>query len=763
MNSSTLQILQRSVALLCVAPTLLTAATVDTFDGGGTAATNVQGGGGAAASVVAGGPNGNFLRLTTAGQNGTDNRYTYALTDTGAFDTITADFDFRILSPGADGFSFSLIPTSVFGTSGDGPAFTAEEPNFAGMLGIGFDLYDNLNNVSAHWNGNQLNELSVPRNGGPGVNFRENGVFNRVTAQLQRVGNGSNLTLTLTGNSLGTPGTPYKALEFALPNMLPYQNRVQFAGRTGGINQTVDIDNLNVAYSNPFTGLATAAPTGRLTQNFDSSGTTNYRAQQNNLRDDGTFRPGAILKAAEAGSSGAYLRLVSEIGSQNNQIAFDRAFDAGVSNVTEVLKFDARLTSSGTPADGMGILFLPTSTQGFSGAGIGSSEEPNHAGIFGVGLDVYNNGGGEQAPGISLHWNGVQVGDFAIPNPAIALGQFHSFEIVRTPVAGGLSVSVNITPDVNGTPGAPVSVVSNFFVAGARNYDNRVEFAARTGGASASHDLDNISSLQLAAAAQSKTHTNFDQGNGSGWKAFRSGEGSVPQIQNDSAPNGDYLRLMHDNNNQTNSVAFDQQSDGIVGSASGIVAEFDTRMTPGGNPGDGFSMMLIPTATYGTTGLGAITQGGFVSEEPNAPGVFGLAFDLYNGGSPFNEISLHWNGNAVTAGDPGFDLDSSLFHHVRLTLTESGSDVLASLSLIPDVFGSPGAQVNLFSDLLIPGMSLYDYRVEFGARSGGATVAVDLDNISVNTVPEPGSAAMLCLGLGVLLRRRRKLELREDH
>lgn len=752
------QILRKSIALLCLAPTLATAATVDTFSGGGTPATITRlGDPGTDATIQTGGPTGDFLRLTTT-LNGTNNHYSYERSDLGAFDTIDAQFDFRILNPGADGFSLALLPTSLYGISGDGPNYTAEDPNIAGAFGLAFTLYPGLRDVSVHWDGTQLSQYSASNTAGIGVNFRDNAVFNRALATLQRVGNGTNVTVTLTGDINGTGGPTYKAFEIVLPNALPYENRVQFAGRTGGVNQIADIDNVNVTYSNPFTGLGSVAPTGRLFQNYDSSGTTNYRIQQNGLRDDATFRPGPILKPAEPGSNGAFLRVVSDVGGQNNQVAFDRAFDGGASNVREVLKFDARITSAGNnPADGMGILFLPTSVQGLNGTGLASSEAPNHVGVFAVGFDVYNNGSGDQAPGVSLHWNGVQVADVAINNPAVGLGQFHNFEIIRTPVAGGLNVSVNITPDINGTPGAVIPLISDFFVAGASNYDYRVEFAARTGGAFASHDIDNIQSSQLAVAPLSKTRTNFSSGDGSGWKAYRFGQGNPSFVQNDSAPNGEYLRLMHQNNSQINSVVFDQQADGIVGSASGIVASFDTRMIPSGNPGDGFSFMLIPTGLYGTTGPGALAGVGFAAEEPNSAGVFGLAFDLYNGGSPFNELSLHWNGAAVATADPGFDLDSSVFHHVSLTLTESGSDVLASLTLTPDIFGAPGAPVNVFNNFVIPGMSLYDYRVEFGARSGGATVAVDLDNIDVATVPEPGSFALLALGtVGTLLRRRRR-------
>ena len=39
----------------------------------------------------------------------------------------------------ADGLGLVLIPTSDWGTTGDGPGFTAEEPNVPGSLGFGID------------------------------------------------------------------------------------------------------------------------------------------------------------------------------------------------------------------------------------------------------------------------------------------------------------------------------------------------------------------------------------------------------------------------------------------------------------------------------------------------------------------------------------------------------------------------------------------------------------------------------------------------
>jgi hypothetical protein len=391
-----------------------------------------------------------------------------------------------------------------------------------------------------------------------------------------------------------------------------------------------------------------------------------------------------------------------------------------------------------------------------AGNGIASSEEPNHPGMLGIGFDVFGNGGTDVAPGVSVHWNGSKLRDVALP-AEFALGQFHQVQVIREPVANGLSLSVLGIPNVNGVPGAPVTIIDKFFVPGATNYDYRVQFSGRTGGSNADHDVDNIVASQIAKAPQATTKADFASLDDSGWKGYLYRVGAPPEVRNDFGLNGNYIRLIHDgNNDQLNSIAFDKQVDGSISGRTGINAQLDFRMSSLDASADGFAFMLIPTSIFGNTGPGAAGTGGFVAEEPNVPGVFGIGVDVYDN---INEVSAHWDGNVISFLDVDralVDLDIGAFHQMRVELRQSGFDTLLDLILTPDVFGVPGAPVPVFDDLIIPGMNLYDYRLEIAGRTGGLNVSVDVDNIIAQTIPEPGSAALLCASAALLSMSRRR-------
>ncbi len=220
-------------------------------------------------------------------------------------------------------------------------------------------------------------------------------------------------------------------------------------------------------------------------QDFDSTGTAYTLA--------GSGPP--MVLPADVGSAGSFLRLVPASGSQSGRVAFDRTASGGVGTV--VANFDFRVTppSEQNQADGFGFALLSTAAYSTSGSGPGISEGPNLTGSIGVGFDVYNNGPTAAEPNnnhLSLHWNGAQIGNGVTPAFDFSNGKFHRAQVIIAFSANSAFVTVRLTADINGTPGPTETVFQNVQITGVAPYEGRVAFGARTGGAWAAHDLDNV-------------------------------------------------------------------------------------------------------------------------------------------------------------------------------------------------------------------------------------------------------------------------------
>lgn len=258
--------------------------------------------------------------------------------------------------------------------------------------------------------------------------------------------------------------------------------------------------------------------------------------------------------------------------------------------------------------------------------------------------------------------------------------------------------------------------------------------------------------------AQGVTTNNFDT-TGTPYTLQLAGGGSAPFI-NAGGPSGSYLRLLNDEGGQNNRIAFDATATSYAGKT--VVADFDFRVTngPGAGMADGFSMLLLPTSTNGTTGNGVNYPG--AAEEPNVAGTIAIGFDLYPGE---NDASLHYNGAELFNSDVNpvnLDLDSGVFHHAKLVLEDTGNTVTGTLFLTPNSLGVPGTPVTAFSNVVLPGVTdIYAFRVAFNGRTGGETMFLDIDNVNVFATPEPTGIALwslLALGLvgygGYYFRRR---------
>lgn len=239
----------------------LTPSTYQDFDGTGDPFVTGQhsGGVGPVPAPVAGGPTGDFMRVagTTVAPQSDHGAISFARTDTGAFGLVIADFDFRITPQSAtsraDGLSFIFLNTADHGNSGIiNPPNVAEEPNFAGSLAIGFDLYDaavldnDVSRVSVHFRGAQINEtdvsaaLDLASGRVPSSGFAHARIIMRPSV--------ADVTVILTPAG-GVPATVINQLPVS--GFIPYEGRVQFSARSGGEAADFDLDNVMIQYLNP--------------------------------------------------------------------------------------------------------------------------------------------------------------------------------------------------------------------------------------------------------------------------------------------------------------------------------------------------------------------------------------------------------------------------------------------------------------------------------------------------------------------------------
>ena len=335
---------------------------------------------------------------------------------------------------------------------------------------------------------------------------------NTIDLSGARIGGGINFTFrpnrlgpvgTPTTNDFDLPGTAFTASTLArspgpfVTNQAPgghllrllnsdtnlSRNRITFDQTATGACDRVTLD---FDFRTSSSAVATN-PAISLFQDFDSSGTP-YTLSSN-----GSATPAMV--PAGPGSSGNFLRLVPAAGGQLATIAFPTVAPGTYNSI--VASFDLRITPppGATPADGFAFALLSTAAFGTTGAGPFFYEEPNLAGSLAVGFDVYNNASTPQEPNnnhISLHWNGAQIGNAVTPSFSMSNGKFHRAQVIVSFSGNNAYVTVRLTPDINGGGGPTETVLENALITGVTPYQSRVAFGARTGGAWASHDLDNI-------------------------------------------------------------------------------------------------------------------------------------------------------------------------------------------------------------------------------------------------------------------------------
>ncbi len=185
---------------------------------------------------------------------------------------ILGSFDIRVQNDNAntaDGMSFMILDTAIYGDSGPLAAghfgaAPAEDPNFPGVIGLGFDTFDNdedfvagdpngcggggpcldrlANSISAHANGVQLDQQFLPN-----IAYND-GNWIEVQFALSIVDNGTGGLsgfLDVLTTDLAT-GEVFLAFAGLPVDNLPENVRFAFAARTGGEQDIQSLDNVNI-------------------------------------------------------------------------------------------------------------------------------------------------------------------------------------------------------------------------------------------------------------------------------------------------------------------------------------------------------------------------------------------------------------------------------------------------------------------------------------------------------------------------------------
>lgn len=212
----------------------------------------------------------------------------------------------------------------------------------------------------------------------------------------------------------------------------------------------------------------------------------------------------------------------------------------------------------------------------------------------------------------------------------------------------------------------------------------------------------------------------------------------------DPTADGNFLRLQYDGEVSHYSAAtFDRQA---LGPYKRIVVVFDFRMRGVGTNGDGFSCLLIPTSSNGTTGCATHGHDWFYAEEPRLEDTLGIGFESYEwhlGGpsGPCDHVFVSWDevwypdGNAIDVQPLGLDIDSGQWNRARIEVScADGNTALVNVSLTPDIYDvNHPASITVAEDVVIGDANHpykpYENRLEFAGRNGGVTMDVDIDNI----------------------------------
>jgi hypothetical protein len=189
------------------------------------------------------------LRLVNGRVNDQLNSIAFPQTAPGLFETVVADFDFRWkgTGEGTERLAFLLIPVAQYGATGAGADLAAfreiKDPKLPGLFAV--QLLHNVQSgekaLTVHWDRVKRGSADLPS-----ASFGQR-VFHHAQVRLQHTEQGALVSITLTSDAHDAKKQTFTPIsQVLIPGLRPYQARVQFVGRIGHWDQTIDLDNLRV-------------------------------------------------------------------------------------------------------------------------------------------------------------------------------------------------------------------------------------------------------------------------------------------------------------------------------------------------------------------------------------------------------------------------------------------------------------------------------------------------------------------------------------
>ena len=438
-------------------------------------------------------------------------------------------------------------------------------------------------------------------------------------------------------------GVANEVLSVEVDNLASYIGRPKIDARTGGATADQDVGDISIKYftGNDSTSVVYAA---------DPASAMGPDVLSNNTLPDGV--DGGLTRVAYADE-------------------FDTAASMGWSTeysddwermeITFPIRFGIGFPENDL-ADGIGFSYVRESIHGSSGAFYSSGEEPAASG-FGIGFDIWDNGG-EGPSSVSAHFNGVLLESVNLMDPELGF-EFDSVSQGLTALESGAPITATIEVIASEQTADPPTLIggSTFTAAATRSFP--------VGGLTPAQDGDDGGTID---AFYRLTDSVNDQGN---YIAF------------DQVANAGSRPVFGARTGGANERA-DIDSVRVDYGPSSVDASFDFRLTDGTGPADGLSFTLARTETHGTSGevsqrVDKSAETGVdwdVAEDPRLAGSLGVGLKTFED----NELRIRYDGedianiSSAVVGFPEGFADGE-WHTIDVSVEDEGEDALVSIFL----------------------------------------------------------------------------------